>query len=183
MKRYQFAMRSRLVVLGAIALSISLIACDAEEKTDQNIENNPTETSQPANSTSPVSSPQVTWSLITLDELFEAGSGGCGMSLWPAGSKPQEGLMFFNGIDPGTMLMKINGEFVNFERESGAGEEFYGQQLQQTFSNAELDLIVETDVALGVLGEIESVEISSGTLSLVSGESREEIAVVGDAGC
>ena len=183
MSRYQFFPRTLLMGLGAIALSLSLIACNAEDKTDQNPENNTTETSQPANSVSPASTPKVTWSLITLDELFDAGSGGCGMSLWPAGSKPQEGLMFFNGIDSGSMLMKINGQFVNFEKESGVGEEFYGQHLQQTFSNADLDLIVETDVVLGELGEIESVEISSGTVSLISGESREEIAVVGDAGC
>lgn len=186
MSRYPYCVRQALVMLGAIALSLSLMACETEEVDGpeaQGTSNESIETSQPADpAVSPTPAPEFNWSLFTRDELFDAGSGGCGMTLLPVNAE-QDQYLLFNGVESGSMKMKVNGAFVSFEKEDGEGQEFYGQQLKQTFSHAELDLIVETDVVLGEPGEIESVEISGGTVSLVSGNSREEIAVLGDAGC
>ena len=183
MQRNQNFRQQVWVVLGAIAISLSLLACTAEEASSPDTQGASDETSQPANPTeSPTPTPSIDWALFTIDELFDAGSGGCGMTLLPVDAEPGKFLLF-NGIEPNSMKMIVNGSWMTFDKEAGEGEEFYGQHLKQTFSNADLDLIVETEVVLGEPGEIESVEISSGTVTLVSGESREEIPVNGDAGC
>lgn len=118
------------------------------------------------------------------DELFATGSGGCGMSLWRAESDVDRGAVLFSGIGEGPqLLMKINGRFVAFERIEGSGEEFYGQFAEQRFRNLNGDIEVVTQVTLGQKGEIESVAIDGGTVTLTQNGVSQEIAVKGDAGC
>ncbi len=124
---------------------------------------------------------------FTVDELFAQGGGGCGMSLWQQsdGSLP-EGVLFFNGLaqppGDGFTLMKINGEFVRFQRTAAAGKEFYGQQTAQTFVGQEDDIQLQVDTTLGQPGEIESVAVE-GTLQLQQNGDTLTIPVQGDAGC
>lgn len=118
------------------------------------------------------------------DELFAAGGGGCGMSLWRADGSYADGSVLFNGIGDGPqLLMKLNGKFVTFERMDGSGEEFYGQFAQQRFRNLNGDIEVTTAVELGAEGEIESVEIAQGLVVVTRNGVSQEIAVKGDAGC
>lgn len=118
------------------------------------------------------------------DELFAAGGGGCGMSLWRADGNYADGSVLFNGIGDGPqLLMKLNGKFVTFERMDGSGEEFYGQFAQQRFRNLNGDIEVTTAVELGAEGEIESVEIDQGLVVVTRNGVSQEIAVKGDAGC
>ncbi len=126
--------------------------------------------------------------LFTADELFEAGSGGCGMALTPAREVLEDStapgdLLLFHSVDGSPMLMKINGELVPFTLEEGRGEAFYGQTLSQTFSNADLNLIAVVDVDPGEEGELESIDIPSGSLQLQAGSETIAIPVEGDAGC
>ena len=118
------------------------------------------------------------------DELFAAGSGGCGMSLWRAEGSYSDGSILFSGIGEGPqLLMKLDGKFVTLERIEGNGEEFYGQFAQQRFRNLNGDIEVMTEVKLGAEGEIESVEIDSGRVVVTRNKVSQEIAVKGDAGC
>ena len=134
--------------------------------------------SPPTASSSP---PEVT--PFTLDDLFEQGDGGCGMSLLQSGAAPGQGFLFFNGLGDKAALMKINGEWVRLQRTATSGEEFYGQATSQTFVSEDGLLTVETEVTLGAEGEIESVEFSDAVLRVTSEEQTVEIAVEGDAGC
>ena len=118
------------------------------------------------------------------DELFAAGSGGCGMSLWRAEGSYGNDSVLFSGMGEGPqLLMKLNGEFVTFERMEGSGPEFYGQFAQQRFRNLNGDIEVTTEVELGAKGDIESVEIDQGKVVLSRNGVTQEIAVKGDAGC
>ncbi|PSN11558.1 hypothetical protein C7293_23775 [filamentous cyanobacterium CCT1] len=124
---------------------------------------------------------------FTVDELFAQGGGGCGMTLWQQSEgSPPEGFIFFNGMaqppDDGFTLMKINGEFVRFQRTAAAGEEFYGQQTAQTFVSQDDDLQLQVDTTLGEPGEIESIAVE-GTLQLQQNGDTLTIPVQGDAGC
>ena len=120
---------------------------------------------------------------FTLDELFEQGAGGCGMSLLKPGAAPGEGFLFTHGMDAEPALMKIDGAWVWFQRTAASGERFYGQTTSQTFSNDDGSLIVETEVTLGEEGEIESVEFSDAVLRLTYDGQTIEIDVEGGAGC
>ena len=120
---------------------------------------------------------------FTLDELFEQGAGGCGMSLLKPGAPPGEGFLFSHGMDEEPALMKIDGAWVWFQRTAASGERFYGQMTSQTFSNDDGSLIVETEVILGEEGEIESVDFSEAVLRLIYDGQTIEIAVEGGAGC
>ncbi len=120
---------------------------------------------------------------FTMDELFDSGGGGCGMSLWKPGSNPYEATVFFNGIADNSTLMKINGEWVKFNQTEATGEVFYGQKTSQTFVSEDGETQVKVDVELGEKGEIESVEIPLGTLQIEQAGQTLEIAVIGDAGC
>ena len=120
---------------------------------------------------------------FTLDELFEQGAGGCGMSLLQPGAPPGEGFLFIHGMDEEPALMKIDGAWVWFQRTAASGERFYGQTTSQTFSNDDGSLIVETEVTLGEEGEIESVDFSDAVLRLIYDGQTAEIAVEGGAGC
>lgn len=118
------------------------------------------------------------------DELFAAGSGGCGMSLWRAEGQYNDSLVLFNGIGEGPqLLMKLDSQFVTFERIEGSGEEFYGQFAQQRFRNLAGSVEVVTEVQLGAEGEIESVAIDGGRVVVTRDGVSQEIAVKGDAGC
>jgi hypothetical protein len=119
------------------------------------------------------------------DELFAVGGGGCGMSLWQADSSDRKSVLLFSGMGEGPqLLIKLEGEFVALERIEGEGEEFYGQFTQQRFRNLNGDLEVVTQVKLGKAGEIESVAIAAGTVTLTkNGAASQAIAVKGDAGC
>ncbi|MEB3359373.1 MAG: hypothetical protein VKK04_21790 [Synechococcales bacterium] len=120
----------------------------------------------------------------TVDELFAVGAGGCGMSLWlPGTASPAETNLFFNGLEADSMWMKLDGEFVNFSRTGQSGEEFYGQFTSQTFVSPDGGTTVTVEVTLGEPGEIESISIPSGTLTIQQGNQSAELAVVGGAGC
>jgi hypothetical protein len=125
--------------------------------------------------------------LFTLDELFNQGGGGCGMTLWRQedGLRPP-GYLFYNRLaqragDEFT-LMKINGEFMRFHRTAATGQEFYGQQTSQTFVNQEQTIQLQLDVALGQPGEIESFAVE-GTLQVQHHGQTLKIPVRGNAGC
>lgn len=120
----------------------------------------------------------------SVDELFAAGGGGCGMSLWRAEGSFEDDSVLFSGLGEGAqLLIKLNGEFMPFERIEGNGETFYGQFAQQRFRNLAGDIEVTTEVELGAKGEIESVEIERGQVVLTQKGVSQEIAVKGDAGC
>lgn len=119
----------------------------------------------------------------TFNELNEVSAGGCGMSLWRAGESPRaEGILLFHGIDE-PAVMRFDGEFQSLERTAATGEEFYGQQSEQTFATADGETTVRVSVALGEPGEIESVAIAQGTLAIETEGLINEIPVEGDAGC
>ena len=141
----------------------------------------PLETQISEDSAEPVTElPQI--ESFTTDELFEAGGGGCGMSLWSEASEVRSFLLF-NGVDDDSMLMKIDGEFVKFRRTDFAGEAFYGQYPSQTFLSEDGTIRVEVNIKQGAAGEIESVAISEGRLRLERDGNKVEFAVAGDAGC
>lgn len=124
---------------------------------------------------------------FTIDELFAAGGGGCGMTLWtpervnmPPGDRR---FVFFNGISDDSMLMNLDGNLVRFNRSDASGAEFYGQRTSQTFVSRDRRLVVTVDVELGDPGEIESVGIRAGTIRVEQDGAVVEIPVIGDAGC
>ncbi len=120
---------------------------------------------------------------FTTNELFAAGGGGCGMSLWRADAEPrEEGFLFFSGLE-GSAMMRFDGELVALERDETTGEEFYGQYTSQTFVAPDDSLSATANVVLGEPGEIESVAIPAGTLLIQAGSATTEIPVTGDAGC
>ena len=122
------------------------------------------------------------------DELAAIDEGGCGMTLLEPGTDYwQDGAYFFRGFsDDGSSApayVKLSGELVPFDLTSASGEAFYGQQTMQTFESEDGTMTLEASVTLGALGEIESVEIADGTLTLKSQGQRKTVSVAGDAGC
>lgn len=120
---------------------------------------------------------------FTSDELFEAGGGGCGMSLNTVDGNWQEGGLFFHGIEDEPAFMKIDGNLVQLTRTAAQGESFYGQRTEQTFTNSDGTFLVEVMVTLGEPGEIESVTIPEGMMMIDQGGTQVEFPVEGDAGC
>ena len=121
---------------------------------------------------------------FTTDELFDAGGGGCGLSLWPAKTNPQpEGFLFFRGLGNSPALMAFNGQMTNLIRKASQGKEFYGQKTEQVFLTKDDQISVAVNVSLGAEGEIESVNIPSGTITVTAEEHTQEFSVVGNAGC
>ena len=123
----------------------------------------------------------------TSDELFAAGGGGCGMTLWEKGTNFREnGGLFFNGFSntgDGEAFVMLDSELVPLTRTAASGEAFYGQQTSQTFEAKDGAVDVDVDVTLGEPGEIESVAISEGTVTIEAEGQTKELSVVGDAGC
>lgn len=179
-------------------LVVGLVACTpTAEQVDDSTANpssstseSPTPESTEVDNSAPGTAPQagtLEVNAFTVDELFAQGGGGCGMTLWrQSDAPPREGFLFFNGLPQpsgdGFTLMKINGEFVRFQRTEAAGEEFYGQQTSQTFISQEDDIQLQVDTTLGQPGEIESVAVE-GTLQLRQNGDTLAIPVQGDAGC
>ena len=121
---------------------------------------------------------------FTTDELFDAGGGGCGMSLWQAKTNPQqEGFLFFHGLEDAKALMAFDGKMTNLMRKASQGKEFYGQKTEQVFVTEDEKISVKVNVSLGAEGEIESVNIPSGTITVTAEDKTQEFSIVGDAGC
>ncbi len=124
---------------------------------------------------------------FTTDELFDAGGGGCGMSLDKKAQTNQRGFLFFNGIEDTQgdtdAFMSFDGKLTKLIRKSSQGEEFYGQKTNQVFTTEDDRILVEVDVTLGAKGEIESVNIPNGTITVIIEDKTQQFDVVGDAGC
>ncbi len=110
------------------------------------------------------------------------------MSLWKpeAGSRPQ-GILFFNRLqqqeNDHLTLMKINGQFVRFQRTAATGQAFYGQKTAQTFVSEDGTLQLQVNVTLGQPGEIDSIAIDQGKLQIHQNGQVLTLPVKGDAGC
>ena len=121
---------------------------------------------------------------FTTDELFDAGGGGCGMSLWQAKTNPQqEGFLFFHGLEDAKAFMAFDGKMTNLIRKTSQGKEFYGQKTEQVFVTEDEKISVKVKVSLDAEGEIESVNIPSGTITITAEDKTQEFSIVGDAGC
>lgn len=121
---------------------------------------------------------------FTTDELFDAGGGGCGMSLWKAKTNFQQaGFLFFHGLEDSPAFMVFDGKMTNLSKTAFKGENFYGQHTEQVFMTEDNKISVEVNVILGAEGEIESVSIPSGTITVTTEDKTQEFSVVGDAGC
>jgi len=114
------------------------------------------------------------------DELFASGAGGCGMTLLLA---DEAGFVFFNGVEPGSMRMKLNGELLTFERTSFSGEEFYGQAPSQQFVSEDGGSRVSVSVVQGPQVDQEVFTIDSGSIQVESAGEVLSLDVVGDVGC
>ncbi len=117
---------------------------------------------------------------FTTDELFAAGSGGCGMTLIPANG---QGFVFFNGGAGEGMIMKLDGKLTRFRRTTGSGKEFYGQFSTQSFQSEDGATQVDVTVTPGDQAGAEVMKIDAGTLRLKRGNATKELSVKGDAGC
>lgn len=185
------------MALGGVVLSGAIAACGVPNTPTTEAPSSPTPAptttveespdpvaQAPTDTVSPASSLEI--GEFSLQEIYDLNAGGCGMSLWRAeDTRPpgERGFVFINGIEENSMLMKINGDVMRFERTASSGEEFYGQYTSQTFFHGGTEATVNVDVSLGERGEIESVAISEGTIQLDMDGMMEEMAVVGDAGC
>ena len=118
------------------------------------------------------------------DELFNAGGGGCGMSLWKSDSNAlQKEFLFFHGIEDAKAFMVFDNKMTNLSRTTAEGKDFYGQKTTQTFVTDDKKITVEVKVNLGEKGEIESVNIPSGTITVSTQGKLKTFPVKGDAGC
>lgn len=163
MKRY-------LILLGSI-LAVGLSSCSNQSKTVEKVRDN-TPFPMEVNT-------------FTFEQLFQAGEGGCGMVLWKPDAIPQQdGILFFHGLGKSFLgIMTLDSEIVGFNRTSASGQEFYGQQTSQTFVSEDGKVTLSVDVNLGKAGEIESINIPEGTITLKTQGKTKKIAVMGDAGC
>ncbi len=120
----------------------------------------------------------------SIDELFESGGGGCGMSLWRTEQSSQANrTLFFHGMAESKALMIFDGKVNRLSRTAASGEEFYGQQTTQTFMTEDSAIVVKVTVELGTKGEIESISIPKGLLKIETQGQTASIPVAGDAGC
>jgi hypothetical protein len=120
---------------------------------------------------------------FTGEQLRSNGGGGCGMTLWRIDKTPRGLYLFFNGLTPNAAWIVLNRKMIRLNRTAGSGSDFYGQKTQQTFQSLDRKVSVMTKVTLGKKGEIESVALPSGSLTIkVSGQILN-IPVKGDAGC
>ena len=63
------------------------------------------------------------------------------------------------------------------------GKDFYGQKTEQTFVTGDQAIAIRVNVNLGTEGEIESVNIPSGTITVTTQGKTKEFSIMGDAGC
>ncbi|HEY9626682.1 MAG TPA: hypothetical protein V6C84_05225 [Coleofasciculaceae cyanobacterium] len=122
---------------------------------------------------------------ITVDEfsLSQISGGGCGMTLWRPDRTANDRFIFFNGLQPQSMEMRINGQMMQFDRIQASGTEIYGQSTSQIFRSQNGFITVQVNVTLGKRGEIETVDIPEGSLRVLTDDSEITIPVVGNAGC
>ncbi|ELS02472.1 hypothetical protein Xen7305DRAFT_00021860 [Xenococcus sp. PCC 7305] len=121
---------------------------------------------------------------FTSDELFDAGGGGCGMTLWESKTDVQQaGFLFFHGIEDGAAFMVFDENLTTLSRTTAEGQEFYGQKTEQTFVTDDQAITVQVKVNLGAEGEIESVGIPNGLITVTTQGKTKEFFVMGDAGC
>jgi hypothetical protein len=185
-------MKTFASLIVALLFTATLSACTsgADQPIDNSFNSSPA-VSASASSSSPISSTTLAATsdieLFTMDELFNQGGGGCGMTLWKQddGLRPP-GYLFYNRLaqragDEFT-LMKVDGEFVRFRRTAAVGQEFYGQQTSQTFVSQDETIQLQVDVTLGQPGEIESFAVE-GTMQVQHSGQTVEISVRGSAGC
>lgn len=122
---------------------------------------------------------------FTVDELTidQFKGRGCGMTLWKLSRKSSDHFVFFNGIEPNTMEISINGNLQKFTRIKGSGQQFYGQMTSQTFQNKNKKITVDVNVELGKKVDTELTSISKGTIRVKRDKDVVSFAVRGDAGC
>jgi hypothetical protein len=108
---------------------------------------------------------------------------GCGMTLWKPISTNKNRYILFNGLTNNSMEMLVNGKITKFKRVKASGTAFYGQKTFQTFQSQNGKITVEVAVKLGAKGEIETVAIKEGTVTVRQNGQKVKIPVVGDAGC
>ena len=121
---------------------------------------------------------------FTRDELFAAGGGGCGMTLWRPTTAPRPAsYVFFFGMDEAHGHMKIDGSMTPLIRTSGEGEEFYGQYTSQSFATTDPELSIQVNVTKGAATGTESLGVGDGRIAVISQGDRSVFAVIGDAGC
>ncbi len=121
---------------------------------------------------------------FTTDKLFAAGGGGCGMTLWSAATNvPQEGFLFFHGIEDASAFMVFDKKMTTLSRKVAKGKDFYGQKTEQTFVTEDRAISVQVNVNLDTERGIESVNISSGTIIVTTQDKTKGFSVIGDAGC
>jgi len=186
------AMKKQWMGLVGLVLVVAIAACggpapEAPEVSGGN-ESSESVTQVPASPSAPSpTASSLDLGTFAFDEIYEIGAAGCGLTLWTPeeNAKPaaERGILLLNGLDEESMLMKINGEIIRFQRIAASGDPFYGQFTSQTFRNEAEGIQVQVDVTLGQQGEIESVAIPSGTIRIEADGETQEIPVVGDAGC
>ncbi|BAY09684.1 hypothetical protein [Calothrix sp. NIES-2098] len=115
--------------------------------------------------------------------LNQISGHGCGMTLWKPSSAHKNRFILFNGLTNNSMEMMVNGKIIKFNRVKANGQAFYGQKTFQTFSSQDRKITVDVAVKLGAEGEIESVAIKEGTVTVNQNGKKVKIPVVGDAGC
>lgn len=126
---------------------------------------------------------------FTLDEIYDLGAAGCGMTLWRTAAQDaapgERTFILVNGMEENSMLMKLNDEVMRFRRTEHSGEEFFGQYPEQTFANETRGVQVQVSVDAGSreASEGEVITISSGTVTVTMGGEVVDIPVVGDVGC
>jgi hypothetical protein len=185
-------MKTLLSSMSALLLTATLSACTSEANQATLNSSSPSlTTSASLNSPAAIASvtPESTFDieLFTMDQLFNQGGGGCGMTLWKQkdGLRPP-GYLFYNRLAQTAgnefTLMKIGGKFVRFRRTAATGQEFYGQQTSQTFISQDETIQLQVDVKLGQPGEIESFVVE-GTLRAQHNGQTVKIPVRGSAGC
>lgn len=191
MKKYAIFSRGGCAIALGLCCFVSLTSCAPAVDTPSSIESESVEKSDISSSadseappsTTSESGPVVEVNAYSTDELFDAGSGGCGMSLLASDTNfGTDNFIFFHEFE-GPALMKLDDELTQLTRTAASGEEFYGQHTSQSFETEDGAIAVDVNVTIGEPGEIESVSIPEGTLTVTAEGQSEEIAVTGDAGC
>jgi hypothetical protein len=116
-------------------------------------------------------------------KLDQINGHGCGMTLWKPSSRNKNRFLLFNGLTNNSMEMMVNGKITKFNRVKANGQAFYGQKTFQSFRSRNGKITVDVAVKLGAKGEIETVAIKEGTVSVKQNGKKVAIPVVGDAGC